>query len=154
MLKNFPKIFESKFQLFLSVKNVCARILLVFSTKKKPIPHRVFVNGLRLNGGVLYRSSGKNAISGDFLTFSKKYFVRVHLFYFHNFLAKKNSNTSNFNFLFWHCIGIIENNISTKFSDNQANFVKIITMSWFQCFLYSSGYIERDTSIFGTLFCI
>ena len=56
-------------------------------------------------------------------------------------------------FEFWlkHCIGIIENNISTKFGDNRTNFGEIITISRFQCFLYSSGHSARGTSIVSTL---
>ena len=85
----------------------------------------------------------------------------MRLFSFLDFEAKKNSksdfpprkwpNFSNFEFLFWHCIGIIENNISTKFGDNRTNFGEIITISRFQCFLYSSGHSARGTSIVSTL---
>ena len=64
---------------------------------------------------------------------------------------RKWPNFSNFEFLFWHCIGIIENNISTKFGDNRTNFGEIITISRFQCFLYSSGHSARGTSIVSTL---
>ena len=48
-------------------------------------------------------------------------------------------------------IGIIENNISTKFGDNRTNFGGVITISCFQCFRYSSGHNARGTSIVSTL---
>ena len=54
---------------------------------------RNVLNGLCINGeGGIVPQLWENDIPGDFLTFSKKSFASVQLFYFHNFLVNKNRN--------------------------------------------------------------